>query len=115
MTTAGWLRKYVREHPDYKHDSVVSEKINYDICKIYAYVGAGYDVIPELTGMHGSGLPGTRATHAALLFRAVAGPRRRTPLPCNRRETILTPAAGDYLKPRPVMNENSADADCGGC
>jgi hypothetical protein len=85
MTTAGWLRKYVREHPDYKHDSVVSEKINYDICKIYAYVGAGYDVIPELTGMHhahASTLLGTLATHAALLFRAVAGPSRRTLATC---------------------------------
>ena len=30
-TTASWLRRFVREHPDYKHDSVVSQEINYDL------------------------------------------------------------------------------------
>ena len=49
-STSEWIREYVRSHPDYKFDSVVSDKINYDLCKIYAYVGGGYDVIPELTG-----------------------------------------------------------------
>lgn len=51
MTTAAWMRKFVREHEDYKGDSVVTESINYDLCKVFSYVGAGFDVIPELTGM----------------------------------------------------------------
>ncbi|SNX85726.1 probable gamma-glutamylcysteine synthetase [Melanopsichium pennsylvanicum] len=33
MTTASWIRQYVRNHPDYKGDSVVSQKINYDMIK----------------------------------------------------------------------------------
>lgn len=31
LTLAALIRKLVREHPDYKHDSVVSERINYDL------------------------------------------------------------------------------------
>ncbi|RDD36149.1 Glutamate--cysteine ligase catalytic subunit [Trichoplax sp. H2] len=30
-TTAKWMRDFVASHPDYKKDSVVSEKINYDL------------------------------------------------------------------------------------
>ena len=33
MTTASWIRQYVRNHPEYKGDSVVSQKINYDMIK----------------------------------------------------------------------------------
>lgn len=33
MTTATWIRNYVRSHPEYKGDSVVSQKINYDMIK----------------------------------------------------------------------------------
>lgn len=33
MTTATWIREYVRNHPEYKGDSVVSQKINYDMIK----------------------------------------------------------------------------------
>ncbi|SPO28439.1 probable gamma-glutamylcysteine synthetase [Ustilago trichophora] len=33
MTTATWIRQYVRNHPEYKGDSVVSQKINYDMIK----------------------------------------------------------------------------------
>ena len=32
-TGAKWIRHFVREHPDYKHDSVVSERICYDLIK----------------------------------------------------------------------------------
>jgi len=31
MTTAHWIRDFVSSHPDYKHDSVVSDTINYDL------------------------------------------------------------------------------------
>ncbi len=33
MTPATWIRDFIRSHPDYKHDSVVSQRINYDLLK----------------------------------------------------------------------------------
>ncbi|XP_054157721.1 glutamate--cysteine ligase catalytic subunit-like [Oppia nitens] len=30
-TTAQWIRDYVSQHPDYKHDSIVNDTINYDL------------------------------------------------------------------------------------
>jgi glutamate--cysteine ligase catalytic subunit len=30
-TTATWIRNFVRSHPLYKFDSVVSQEINYDL------------------------------------------------------------------------------------
>ena len=30
-TIVRWIRDFVDSHPDYKHDSVVNEKINYDL------------------------------------------------------------------------------------
>lgn len=44
-TAAKWIREFVREHPDYKKDSVVSDKINHDL------VGAVIDI--ERTGGEG--------------------------------------------------------------
>lgn len=32
-TTATWIRDFVRSHPEYKHDSVVTQTINYDLLK----------------------------------------------------------------------------------
>ena len=31
MTPATWIRKFVSEHPSYKNDSVIDERINYDL------------------------------------------------------------------------------------
>jgi len=31
LTAATWIRNFVQTHPDYKHDSVVSQEINYDL------------------------------------------------------------------------------------
>ena len=31
VTAASWIRKFVRSHPSYKFDSVVSQEINYDL------------------------------------------------------------------------------------
>lgn len=31
MTNAAWMRYFVTNHPQYKHDSVVSEEITYDL------------------------------------------------------------------------------------
>ena len=33
QTPATWIRNFVRTHPAYKFDSVVSEEINYDLMK----------------------------------------------------------------------------------
>lgn len=39
QTGATWIREFVHNHPDYKKDSVVSEKINYDLMKIVEKLG----------------------------------------------------------------------------
>lgn len=31
QTTATWMRSFIRQHPAYKGDSVVSEEINFDL------------------------------------------------------------------------------------
>eukprot|EP01147_Barroeca_monosierra_P003202 gene3202-5930_t len=49
MTTAQWIRKFVHEHPDYKHDSVVSDNINYDLLASIKDVTLGKPA-PELLG-----------------------------------------------------------------
>lgn len=46
MTTAAWIRKYVRSHPDYKKDSVVSAKINYDMIKTLDKIERGVEKAP---------------------------------------------------------------------
>ena len=30
-TAASWIREFVRSHPGYKFDSVVSQEVNYDL------------------------------------------------------------------------------------
>lgn len=40
-TTAHWIRDFVTSHPDYKHDSVVSERINYDLMVKCAQISDG--------------------------------------------------------------------------
>ena len=41
MTGASWMRQFVMNHPAYKHDSIVSDQIAYDLCvrltKVYFY------------------------------------------------------------------------------
>lgn len=39
QTGATWIREFVRNHPDYKKDSVISEKINYDLMKVVERLG----------------------------------------------------------------------------
>ena len=31
MTGATWIRNFVKKHPDYRHDSVITQEINYDL------------------------------------------------------------------------------------
>lgn len=55
-TGATWIREFVRAHPDYKNDSVVSESINYDLMKAVEELGrTGW-----LEGGNAAGLLGRR-------------------------------------------------------
>lgn len=50
LTTAAWLRKYVSLHPLYKHDSVISQELCYDIVEICDRIGSGDIEAPQLLG-----------------------------------------------------------------
>lgn len=52
LTTASWLRQEVLQHPDYKHDSIVTDQINYDLLKKAKEIQEGLIDCPELLG-HG--------------------------------------------------------------
>ncbi|XP_069107021.1 glutamate--cysteine ligase catalytic subunit-like [Argopecten irradians] len=45
-TTSKWIREFVRGHPDYKFDSVVSETINYDLMKLCTSISTGEMMSP---------------------------------------------------------------------
>ena len=57
MTTAAWVRSFVDKHPDYKHDSVVSEKVTFDLMKRMQDISEGVSPCPELTGKSFSKTP----------------------------------------------------------
>jgi len=48
VTTATWIRKFVRSHPAYKFDSVVSQEINYDLLTAIDEIERGVRSAPEL-------------------------------------------------------------------
>lgn len=50
LTPAAWMRNYVRAHPDYKHDSVVSSRIAADLMAKCHRIGQGLEKVPELHG-----------------------------------------------------------------
>jgi len=50
MTPAAWMREYIRKHPDYKFDSVVSERIAADLMAKCHRIGQGVERVPELHG-----------------------------------------------------------------
>jgi len=50
VTPATWMRNFVRSHPAYKGDSVVSDEIAYDLMKLCSDIGLGKVHIPELLG-----------------------------------------------------------------
>lgn len=52
MTTAHWIRNFVTTHADYKRDSVVSERINYDLVRACAGITYGELDCPELLMKH---------------------------------------------------------------
>ncbi|XP_075982985.1 glutamate--cysteine ligase [Anticarsia gemmatalis] len=49
-TMATWMRNFVTTHPQYKKDSVVSEKINYDLLKTACDIQMGKIAAPTLLG-----------------------------------------------------------------
>ena len=57
MTTAGWIRQFVLAHPDYKHDSAVSDKITYDLTQRMKDISEGAVPCPELLGTLASKVP----------------------------------------------------------
>ncbi|XP_058825753.1 glutamate--cysteine ligase [Topomyia yanbarensis] len=50
LTTASWIRKQITEHEEYKHDSVVSEHICYDLLRKAKDIQDGIIPCPELLG-----------------------------------------------------------------
>lgn len=56
LTAAQWMRACVIEHPEYKHDSVVSEAIAYDLVRECDRVGTGEAVPPRLLGAYVEGM-----------------------------------------------------------
>ncbi|KAF8125726.1 glutamate-cysteine ligase-domain-containing protein [Boletus edulis] len=47
LTAASWMRQFVRSHPSYKFDSVVSQEINYDLMVAIDEIERGVLRIPE--------------------------------------------------------------------
>ncbi|XKL66481.1 hypothetical protein PGB90_009901 [Kerria lacca] len=50
MTTASWMRNFVRNHSSYKFDSLVNDEINYDLLMKAYNIQTGQDSCPELLG-----------------------------------------------------------------
>ena len=46
MTNATWMRHFVMHHPAYKHDSVVSEEIAYDLLWKMTQISSGVEQCP---------------------------------------------------------------------
>lgn len=50
MTMAKWMREFVAEHPQYKQDSIITDKINYDLFRKCDRIARGEEQCPELIG-----------------------------------------------------------------
>uniref|UniRef100_A0A8C1XXZ5 Glutamate--cysteine ligase n=2 Tax=Cyprinus carpio TaxID=7962 RepID=A0A8C1XXZ5_CYPCA len=50
MTMAKWMREFVAKHPQYKQDSVITDKINYDLLHKCDRIANGEEKCPELIG-----------------------------------------------------------------
>ena len=48
LTAATWTRNFVRNHPAYKGDSVVSQEINYDLLVAVDEIERGVRKAPDL-------------------------------------------------------------------
>ncbi|XP_032514571.1 glutamate--cysteine ligase catalytic subunit [Danaus plexippus] len=50
LTMASWMREFIDKHPQYKKDSIVTEKINYDLLKTAYGIQSGTIPAPTLLG-----------------------------------------------------------------
>ncbi|KAG8198502.1 hypothetical protein JTE90_017368 [Oedothorax gibbosus] len=50
MTASRWIRSFISKHPDYNSDSIVNEKVNYDLLATIDRITHGLEVCPELLG-----------------------------------------------------------------
>jgi glutamate--cysteine ligase catalytic subunit len=50
LTAASWIRQFVLQHPEYKHDSVVNDTIAYDLLKAISQISQGERKEPSLLG-----------------------------------------------------------------
>ncbi len=57
MTTATWIRHFVSAHPDYHHDSAISDKVTFDLMQRMKGISEGIVPCPELTGKLASKAP----------------------------------------------------------
>lgn len=51
MTAARWMREFVANHPEYKHDSVISEEMNYSLMWKCNQIAQEQVECPELLGV----------------------------------------------------------------
>ncbi|KAJ8609967.1 hypothetical protein CTAYLR_008091 [Chrysophaeum taylorii] len=51
LTAAAWMRRFVREHPDYGRDSIVPPSVAHDLLRACHDVGVGKIYVPELLGV----------------------------------------------------------------
>uniref|UniRef100_A0A0M3KCE9 Glutamate--cysteine ligase n=1 Tax=Anisakis simplex TaxID=6269 RepID=A0A0M3KCE9_ANISI len=54
LTLASWMREFVQNHADYKHDSFVSDLIVYDLLKMMDDIAKGEKHCPKLLGSYRS-------------------------------------------------------------
>jgi hypothetical protein len=62
-TTAKWMRHFIQNHPEYKHDSAVTTGINYDLVRAVEKItkgldrenGLGVEMLGQHYGLNGSG------------------------------------------------------------
>ncbi|KAM7348926.1 glutamate--cysteine ligase isoform 2-T12 [Cochliomyia hominivorax] len=54
VTTATWMREQVLNHPEYKKDSIVTDRINYDMLKKIQDIQNGKLIEPSLLGQEGN-------------------------------------------------------------
>jgi glutamate--cysteine ligase catalytic subunit len=50
MTPSTWMRKFVKEHPAYQHDSVITQQIAHDLLTTCHGIGTGAIPCPEILG-----------------------------------------------------------------
>ncbi|TDH72620.1 hypothetical protein CCR75_004293 [Bremia lactucae] len=77
-TAATWMRRFVRAHPDYRHDSVVPQSTAFDLLNECQQIGEGQKQCPELLGeFEIASVRGQAAYHVPLKSSGVATEKRQ--------------------------------------